>query len=60
VAELPLAPVTNGRSSLQRLKVRRTGLAGYFPVVVAADDIGIGKPGPQIFDAASGARPRRR
>ena len=51
-ADRRLGLVTNGPSNLQRLKVRQTGLADYFSVVVAAEDVGVGKPGAPIFAAA--------
>jgi putative hydrolase of the HAD superfamily len=50
-----LALVTNGTSDLQRRKLALAGLDGYFDVVVASCDIGIGKPEPAIFDAALAA-----
>jgi putative hydrolase of the HAD superfamily len=50
-----LALVTNGTSDLQRRKLALAGLDGYFDVVVASCDIGIGKPEPAIFEAALAA-----
>jgi HAD superfamily hydrolase (TIGR01549 family) len=50
--DVRLALVTNGASDLQRRKLALAGLDGYFDVVVASCDIGIGKPDPAIFVAA--------
>jgi phosphoserine phosphatase len=47
-----LGLVTNGASDLQRRKLALGGLEGYFDVVVASCDVGIGKPDPAIFEAA--------
>jgi HAD superfamily hydrolase (TIGR01549 family) len=47
-----LGLVTNGTSDLQRRKLALAGLAERFDVVVAACDVGIGKPDPAIFAAA--------
>jgi putative hydrolase of the HAD superfamily len=52
-AHFPLALVTNGSSRLQRLKLKQTGLDSYFRVVVASEDIGVGKPDPAIFIVAA-------
>lgn len=44
-----LGAVTNGLSSLQRAKLARTGLDGYFDTVVVAEDVGAAKPEPAMF-----------
>jgi putative hydrolase of the HAD superfamily len=54
-ARLPLALVTNGVSRLQRDKLAVTGIGGYFSVVVASEEIGVGKPDPAMFQAALSA-----
>jgi putative hydrolase of the HAD superfamily len=46
-----LGLVTNGTSDLQRRKLALAGLADRFDVVVAACDIGVGKPDPAMFAA---------
>jgi len=46
---LRLALLTNGASDLQREKVAGAALGGYFDVVVASGDLGIGKPDPRIY-----------
>jgi putative hydrolase of the HAD superfamily len=50
-----LGLVTNGTSDLQRRKLALAGLADRFDVVVAACDVGIGKPDPAVFAAALAA-----
>jgi putative hydrolase of the HAD superfamily len=52
---VPLALVTNGTSDLQRRKLALAELADRFDVVVAACDVGVGKPDPAIFAAALAA-----
>jgi len=47
-----LGLLTNGASCLQREKLAGAGLSGYFDVVVASGDIGIGKPDPAMFHHA--------
>ena len=47
-----LGLVTNGTSDLQRRKLALAGLDGHFDVVVAACDVGVGKPDPAMFAAA--------
>ena len=42
-------------SRLQRDKLAATGIADYFPVVVASEEIGVGKPDPAMFHAALSA-----
>jgi putative hydrolase of the HAD superfamily len=54
-ARLPLALVTNGVSRLQRDKLAATGIDTYFSVVVASEEIGVGKPAPEMFHAALSA-----
>jgi phosphoserine phosphatase len=50
--DVRLALVTNGTSDLQRRKLALAGLDGRFDVVVAACDVGVGKPDPAMFAAA--------
>ena len=50
--EYPLAIVTNGAPAMQRFKLVRAGLSGYFSVVVASGDVGVGKPNPLPFTTA--------
>lgn len=47
-----LGLITNGASDLQREKIRGAGLDGYFDLVVASGDLGVGKPEPSIFTHA--------
>ena len=51
-ANFQLAVVTNGSPAVQRFKLEQAGLSGYFPVVVASGDVGIGKPDPLPFTTA--------
>ncbi|MGI8712558.1 MAG: HAD family hydrolase [Solirubrobacteraceae bacterium] len=51
-ARLPVALVTNGASRLQRDKLAVTSIDSYFTLVVASEEVGIGKPAPAIFEAA--------
>jgi putative hydrolase of the HAD superfamily len=44
-----LALVTNGLSKLQRDKLERTGLSGYFASVVVAEEVGAAKPDAAMF-----------
>lgn len=44
-----LALLTNGPSDLQREKLAASGLGGYFDVVVASGDLGVGKPDIAVF-----------
>jgi putative hydrolase of the HAD superfamily len=45
-----LALVTNGASCLQREKLAACGLEAYFDVVVVSADVGVAKPGAEIFE----------
>ncbi len=49
-----MAVVTNGPADVQHTKLAASGLARFFPVVVASSEIGSGKPEPAIFSAALG------
>jgi putative hydrolase of the HAD superfamily len=51
-ARASLALVTNGASRLQRRKLVATGLTSYFSSVVVAEEVGVGKPDPAMFDVA--------
>lgn len=45
-----LAMVTNGLSDVQRARIERLDLAGYFDAVVISSEVGVTKPRPEIFD----------
>ena len=45
-----LAMVTNGLSDVQRARIDRLDLAGYFDAVVISSEVGVTKPRPEIFD----------
>jgi FMN phosphatase YigB (HAD superfamily) len=42
--------VTNGLSDVQRARIDRLDLAGYFDAVVISSEVGVTKPRPEIFD----------
>jgi len=47
-----LALVTNGLSEVQRARIERLGIDAYFDAVVISAEVGVAKPGPEIFDIA--------
>ena len=47
-----LGIITNGFTALQQVRLERTGLAGYFDVLVISEQVGQAKPHPAIFDEA--------
>jgi putative hydrolase of the HAD superfamily len=47
--------ITNGGAAQQKLKLRQTGLARYFPIVVISEEAGAAKPAEAIFRAACAA-----
>ncbi|MDA1279400.1 MAG: HAD family hydrolase [Chloroflexi bacterium] len=48
-ADHRLGLVTNGSPAVQRFKLARSGLTGYFSTVVASGDVGVGKPDSKPF-----------
>ncbi len=57
---LPLALVTNGGPELQRRKIERFRLAGFFETILVEGELGFGKPDARVFRmalAAVGAEP---
>lgn len=46
-----LGLLTNGAPDLQREKIERCNLAGYFDTIAVSGELGIGKPDPAIFTA---------
>ncbi|MBK6873156.1 MAG: HAD family hydrolase [Kineosporiaceae bacterium] len=44
--------MTNAGAAYQRDKLQRVGLADRFEVMVAVDDLGVGKPDPRVFHLA--------
>ena len=53
LAAYPLGLITNGDSDQQRQKLEQTGIAGYFHSVVVSGDVGVAKPGRQIFERSA-------
>ena len=47
-----LAMITNGLSDVQRARLDRLDLAGYFDAIVISSEVGATKPRPEIFDIA--------
>lgn len=47
-----LAMVTNGLSDVQRTRIDRLDLGGYFQTVIISSEVGVTKPRPEIFDLA--------
>lgn len=47
-----LGLISNGAPDIQKDKLARSGLAGYFAPVVISGDVGVGKPEPAIFHHA--------
>ena len=48
-AKYPLGLVTNGAPAIQRFKLERAELSGFFSTVVTSGDVGAGKPDPKPF-----------
>jgi len=48
----PLELVTNGSPAVQRFKLERAGLSGFFSAVVTSGDVAFGKPDPKPFLSA--------
>ena len=49
--------VTNGIGEVQRARLERLNLAGRFEVVVISGEVGVAKPGTEIFDLAFAGMP---
>ncbi len=47
-----LAMVTNGLSDVQRTRIDRLDLGGFFRTVIISSEVGVTKPRPEIFDLA--------
>ena len=45
-----MALVTNGLSEVQRARVDRLGIGEYFDAIVISAEVGVAKPGTEIFD----------
>jgi hypothetical protein len=51
-AVMAAASLPNGSTAQQKLKLKQTGIAHHFDVVVVAEEIGVAKPERDIFIAA--------
>ncbi|SPY32656.1 pyrimidine 5'-nucleotidase [Pasteurella canis] len=45
-----LGIITNGFTTLQRLRLEKTGLADWFEFITISEEVGIAKPDPRIFE----------
>jgi 2-haloacid dehalogenase len=54
-AAAKLCLITNGLSLVQRGRLAASGMAGYFSAVLISEELGIAKPDPRFFHAASEA-----
>ena len=52
-ARVPLALLTNGISTVQRGRIERSGIGGFFRAVVISEEVGLAKPDPRIFRLAA-------
>lgn len=48
--EVTLAMVTNGLAEVQRSRIERLDLERYFETIVISGEVGVSKPGTEIFD----------
>jgi len=49
-SQASLALVTNGLGEVQRARVERLGIGGFFDAIVISAEVGAAKPGTEIFD----------
>ncbi|WP_163835904.1 pyrimidine 5'-nucleotidase [Spartinivicinus ruber] len=47
-----LGIITNGFAELQQIRIERTGLIGYFDMLVISEQVGVAKPHQDIFEHA--------
>ncbi|MBW2245501.1 MAG: HAD family hydrolase [Deltaproteobacteria bacterium] len=52
---IPLVMVTNGGPELQRRKIERFQLAGFFEAILVEGELGFGKPDPRVYGQALAA-----
>lgn len=50
--QVKMGIITNGFTALQQARLERTGLLGYFDLLVISEQVGYAKPHPVIFDYA--------
>jgi len=50
--DVNLGIITNGFTSLQNIRLERTGLKNHFDLLVISEQLGVAKPHPAIFDHA--------
>ncbi len=44
--------ITNGFTSLQQIRLERTGLREHFDLLIISEEVGVAKPDARIFDYA--------
>lgn len=49
IRRIPLALITNGGAVVQRYKIERFGLAGFFDYILIEGEFGVGKPDCRVF-----------
>lgn len=54
-SQASLALVTNGLGEVQRARVERLGIGEFFDAIVISAEVGVAKPGTEIFDLVFGA-----
>lgn len=48
--QVNLGIITNGFTTLQKLRLEKTGLSDWFQFVTISEEVGIAKPDPRIFE----------
>jgi 2-haloacid dehalogenase len=51
-SQIPLLLLSNGIASVQRRRIKRSGIATYFKEILISGEVGIAKPDPAIFALA--------
>jgi 2-haloacid dehalogenase len=50
-----LCLITNGLTTVQRGRIRKSGIEGYFSAILISEELGIAKPDPRFFHRAAEA-----
>ncbi|BEU02117.1 dUMP phosphatase [Agarivorans sp. OAG1] len=51
-SKVKMGIITNGFTALQKIRIERTGLSGYFSPLVISEQVGVAKPHKDIFEHA--------
>jgi len=51
-SRVPLLLLSNGIASVQRRRIERSGIGGYFKDILISEEVGLAKPDPAIFALA--------